>query len=157
MPTVVDTPITSGIGYDLIDRGTLAASTTYTSPTWTAGKYREIRIFGAASTTGNVKITFPGIAAGYSTVYYAAVADAGQWLLAPGADKQTWDSHIYPLTTGMERCGVSQWFAANAGTPLTTNFTYSGYCTDTTTAITQFVITCATPATGTITVYGLPA
>ena len=164
------------VGWVRIDPGTtLTAATTYTSPTWAAGLYREI------------KIAFSGSFSGFAYLGFRANNDSGNNYVDIGIDNNTAPSndssapatlgyarcavsvtagikvedeiHFYPLTDGLQRRGKSDGGAHGSGA-LNTHYhrMVSFAWTDTATDVTFITLLMTTAATmsGKVQVWGLP-
>jgi hypothetical protein len=169
------------LGYlgEQIDYATLAAATTYTTPAWSVGQYREINI--VCRTTGGmlggapVKITFNGdvTAAHYETVSRYTFGDLStsansQFAAAAGQLALTGNGTNVPdmlllisvvptkMTSGNRpfMCEFQARGSTNAAFIMGTS---RGYWLDTTSDMTYLTIPFGAAATGAIEVFGKPA
>ncbi len=160
----------------IIDEAALAGVATYTSPSWTAGLYKEIRIVFKGTLSAFAFICLR--ANNDSTSTYADMGNANNAgiVAADGAVvgtngyarvgvattasmKNVTDIHFFPLTDTFERVGWSVSGTLGAGANTTTykrdvSFCYSNKVTD----ITFITILTSTGATmtGKVTVTGIP-
>ncbi len=144
----------------LIDSATLTAALSWTSGTWTAGKYRQVRIVCNIKNHTATFLTFPGIASGYKTYYTGGVVDASNIYVNTSTDAGSTafsNTLVLPLTTGKFRTSISDnWGVKSDGTPFGV-FQYFGFCSNTATDITGLTLTFTSAADGEILVYGILA
>ncbi len=133
-------------GEVLIAETTLAAlATSYTSPTWTAGTYDELRIEYFLDTCFDLTLTYPGLGGHYYGILAAQAGapfddNTAQYIIssAGGAQRQSWGEIRCAIkTTGFDRVLVSASGQRNLTTEANSAFYTRGGTTDTTTHITS--------------------
>lgn len=143
-------------GRQLIDSSAITAASTYTSPSWTAGQFREVSFNLYLSTTDGATqpfLTFTGLAGVYKTqityssnVTPGSLADATHWNMGILTSGEL--SAKCLLTSGQKRSFLGQAFSG------TTAFTISAENSDTSGPPTAMVITFASASTGRIELWG---
>jgi hypothetical protein len=143
---------------EVIETKTMTAQTVYTSPTWTANKYRELQFrFTNHSGSATGVITLVGLTAAYSSAFFTTdgssvlSASSAAWQATPNAPGW-WAGNIICVNDGNPRAyEATAWLGT-----VPYHQRHAGICNDTTHDVTGLVATFNVAVSGTFVLRGVP-